>query len=60
MINYDEEIKKYKDKLSQYEGENGKVCELIFIFKYENETFYFFKNETQKYSDLHSASRLPE
>jgi hypothetical protein len=46
---YDEEIKKYKDKLSQYEGENGKVCELIFIFKYENETFYFFKNETQKY-----------
>ena len=46
---YDEEIKKYKDKLAQYEGENGKVCELIFIFKYENETFYFFKNETQKY-----------
>jgi len=46
---YDEENKKLKEKLSQYEGEEDKKCNLLLIFKHENENFYLFKNEKNKY-----------
>ena len=48
-IYYDEENKQLKEKLSQYEGENGKVAELLMIFKHENDKFYLFKNDEKKY-----------
>ena len=46
---YDEENKKLKEKLSKYECEDGKTCELIMKFKYDTEIFYLFKDDKKKY-----------
>lgn len=41
----EETMKNLKNKLAQYEGEEGKSCECYFRFKYDNICFYFFKSE---------------
>ena len=46
---YDGEIKKLKEKLSNYECQDGDECELIMKFKYEKEIFYLFKDRKKKY-----------
>ena len=46
---YDSEIKKLKQKLSNYECQDGEECELIMKFKYDKEIFYLFKDSKKKY-----------
>ena len=46
---YDGEIKKLKEKLSNYECQDGDECELIMKFKYEKEIFYLFQDSKKKY-----------
>ena len=46
---YDEELKRLKEKLSNYECEDGQVCELILKFKYDKEVFYLFKDNKKKF-----------
>ena len=54
--NIEEANTNLKNKLKEYEAgkfltffliftEDGKTCEFLFKFKYENTTFYFFKSE---------------
>ena len=46
---YDEELKRLKEKLSNYECEDGQVCELIMKFKFDKDTFYLFKDNKKKF-----------
>ena len=46
---YDEEIKRLREKLSNYECEDGQVCDLIMKFKYDKEIFYLFKDNKKKF-----------
>ena len=46
---YDEELKRLKDKLNNYECEDGQVCDLIMKFKFDKDTFYLFKDNKKKF-----------
>ena len=46
---YDEELKRLKEKLKNYECEDGQVCELIMKFKFDKEIFYLFKDNKKKF-----------
>ena len=46
---YDEELKRLKEKISQYECEDGQVCELIMKFRFEKDIFYLFKDNKKKF-----------
>ena len=46
---YDEELKRLKEKLSNYECEDGQVCELIMKFKFDKDIFYLFKDNKKKF-----------
>ena len=46
---YDGEIKRLKEKLSNYECQDGEECELIMKFKYDKDTFYLFKDSKKKF-----------
>ncbi len=45
MKSKDEIIKNLKTKLKGYEAEDGKTCEFLFKFIYEDSNFFFFKND---------------
>ena len=46
---YDEELKRLKEKLNNYECEDGQVCELIMKFKFDKDIFYLFKDNKKKF-----------
>ena len=46
---YDEEFKRLKEKLSNYECEDGQVCELIMKFKFDKDVFYLFKDNKKRF-----------
>ena len=46
---YDEELKRLKEKLCNYECEDGQVCELIMKFKFDKDIFYLFKDNKKKF-----------
>ena len=46
---HDEELKRLKDKLNNYECEDGQVCDLIMKFKFDKDTFYLFKDNKKKF-----------
>ena len=46
---YDQENKRLKEKLKNYECEDGQVCELIMKFKFDKEIFYLFKDNKKKF-----------
>ncbi len=46
---YDEELKRLKEKLYNYECEDGQVCELIMKFKFDKDIFYLFKDNKKKF-----------
>jgi hypothetical protein len=41
---YDQENKRLKEKLKNYECEDGQECELLMKFKYSKDIFYLFKD----------------
>ena len=46
---YDGEIKRLKEKLNNYECQDGEECELIMKFKYDKDIFYLFKDSKKKF-----------
>jgi len=46
---YDGELKKLKEKLNNYECQEGEECELLMKFKYDKDIFYFFKDSKKKF-----------
>ena len=46
---YDEELKRLKEKISNYECEDGQVCELIMKFRFDKDIFYLFKDNKKKF-----------
>ena len=46
---YDGEIKRLKEKLNNYECQDGEECELIMKFKYDEDIFYLFKDSKKKF-----------
>ena len=46
---FDGETKRLKEKLSNYECQDGEECELIMKFKYDKDIFYLFKDSKKKF-----------
>ena len=46
---YDGEIKRLKEKLNNYECQDGEECELIMKFKYDKDIFYLFRDSKKKF-----------